>query len=650
MFKKYSVISLIIVLSLLTPATAWPHHDVWLKNEQGDRITSVLNSADPYSPKKTCGVCHNYSVITSGYHFQQGFDVMKDRYDSRKPWILSPGMFGSWLATAAAGRLAAKVNTDARQIDLSTYDWIGAGIYNARHKIKSSSCGSCHPGGGPMEYGRNRQGKADLSRNLFQAEAAGINPLDGDFSSRFTPDKKSHFRQSGVVEADCLICHHTGYNIEERNEQLNRRNYRWAATAGAGLGKIKGAVFTYSNPSAGPGHAEFAKGTWNLSQRPVVSYAWSNRNIFASDGRMRGGIIKKSVSSKNCLSCHAEGEAKNTGTAHAAANDVHVQAGMHCTDCHPLTGKTKTQRLAHQIAKGKSLTGHVRDDLDGVGMKTCLSCHNEGQYKRSKQEQKQAQNPSATHARLFSGATFHTYLISCSGCHATAQPLRAMAVLDMSAGLEYGYTADSMDGVAWPEDYSRPAQKPWPPWLMRDRQYLASVPKHLQWFGEKTAHGEIRPVPLHYVQKAALSVKNLTVMDANLPDGRKEKRFTVVSDRDITSMIKSLTQAGFRNVVYVSDRIYELNNEKIVSATLPQKTLYYEVQHSVVDPGKKSTYGWKGKPDGCMHCHDDKATFFNKMEIKNIRGFLNKDYPVMKEPNSAPQYEIWRLKSIPAFE
>ena len=117
MFKKYSVISLIIALSLLIPALAWPHQDVWLRNEQGDKITAALNSVDPYSPKKTCGVCHNYSVITSGYHFQQGFDVINDRYDSRKPWILSPGMFGNWLPTAAAGRLAAKVNTDLRQVD-----------------------------------------------------------------------------------------------------------------------------------------------------------------------------------------------------------------------------------------------------------------------------------------------------------------------------------------------------------------------------------------------------------------------------------------------------------------------------------------------------------------------------------------------------
>jgi hypothetical protein len=38
------------------------------------------------------------------------------------------------------------------------------------------------------------------------------------------------------------------------------------------------------------------------------------------------------------------------------------------------------------------------------------------------------------------------------------------------------------------------------------------------------------------------------------------------------------------------------------------------------------------------------------MEIKNIRGFLKNDYPVLKEPNSLPQYQLWGLRSVPAFE
>ncbi len=125
---------LMIVLLMIFLGSSWTgeaaarsHQDVWLKNERGDRISPERNGADPYSPRRTCGGCHNYSTITSGYHFQQGFDKISDRFDAKRPWQLSPGMFGRWLPTAAAGRLAAKRNDSLRQIDLSTYDWIGGG-------------------------------------------------------------------------------------------------------------------------------------------------------------------------------------------------------------------------------------------------------------------------------------------------------------------------------------------------------------------------------------------------------------------------------------------------------------------------------------------------------------------------------------------
>jgi hypothetical protein len=38
------------------------------------------------------------------------------------------------------------------------------------------------------------------------------------------------------------------------------------------------------------------------------------------------------------------------------------------------------------------------------------------------------------------------------------------------------------------------------------------------------------------------------------------------------------------------------------------------------------------------------------MAIRNIRGFLKDDYPVLKEPNAVPQYTDWGLKGVPAYE
>jgi hypothetical protein len=220
----------------------------------------------------------------------------------------------------------------------------------------------------------------------------------------------------------------------------------------------------------------------------------------------------------------------------------------------------------------------------------------------------------------------------------------------MSTGREQGYTVDDFAIAAASGDYLRSASKPWPPWQMRAKKYQAAVPKHLQWFGEKMKNGEIRPIPLHHVAKSAREAGNLTAINAHLSDGKKTRQTTVVSDRDVTEMIGALTKSGFANVVFVSDQIYQVKNEGLTASPLTQKTLYYTVEHGVTDLSQKRTYGQKGRPDGCAQCHDDKSPFFAKMAIRNIREFLKKDFPVMKSPNAAPQYEIWGLRSVPAFE
>lgn len=161
-------------------ASSREHRPIWLFNEQGDRITPTQNAVDPYSPRKTCGACHDYGTITRGYHFQQGFDEMKTGYDPGRHWILSPGMFGNYFPFAAPARLAAKNNSNIRDIDLSTYDWIGAlGKKDAKGRDLSRACGACHPGGGPLEYGRGPQGRPELAVNLSAGERQTGRPWTG---------------------------------------------------------------------------------------------------------------------------------------------------------------------------------------------------------------------------------------------------------------------------------------------------------------------------------------------------------------------------------------------------------------------------------------------------------------------------------------
>jgi len=83
-------------LIFLGAAPGWAHVDVPLKGYDGATLDPATSTA-PYSPKNTCGVCHNYETITKGYHFQQGFDQgISDAFNAEKPWQLSPGMAGKW--------------------------------------------------------------------------------------------------------------------------------------------------------------------------------------------------------------------------------------------------------------------------------------------------------------------------------------------------------------------------------------------------------------------------------------------------------------------------------------------------------------------------------------------------------------------------
>ena len=651
--RKCNLVFMVMAVVLFPAAvgSAVSHQDIWLKNELGDRITPQENRADPYSPKKTCGACHGYATITRGYHFQQGFDAMSDRYDAKRPWLLSPGMYGNWLPYAAAGQLAAKKNNDPLRMDLSAYDWIGGGKLDTARKIESPACGWCHPGGGPMEYGRNAAGRADLSRTLAQAESGKADPLDGDFSSRFTPDGRSHFRESGVVEADCLICHLPGYRMEERNTQLTVRNYRWAATAGAGLGSIEGAVFTFTDPTAGPEDPRYLSGRWNLAKRPAVTYRWTDRNLFAADGRLKGALVSKAVGAKNCLQCHGPADAKNTGTINTAPHDAHARAGFTCTDCHPLVGKTPGGRLEHQIAKGAYPQTNVRDDLDGVDFKTCIGCHKEGRYRATRAGMpKTARNPETAHAEKFPQALFHTALVTCNGCHATAQPARGMALLDLGAGEERGYTADGYQTVLRPDDYGTAVPTPWPPWITRTGGgpgggYLAHVPKRIQWFGEKTVGG-IRPIPLHQVKKAIGTLKRTAVVPAVRTDGEKMNVPSVLTDEEIARMITALGAAGFKNVVFLADRLYELSGGRLVAGANALPADSYPIAHGVVPLERTKAYGAKGRWVGCFDCHGQTSPFFNKAQIMDMREFL-RHYPDLKAPQALPQMNGWGMTRVP---
>ena len=77
------------------------HPHVALKDRAGNQL--VAGSTEPYSPRTTCGGCHDFDEVVKGYHFHQGrtdsdgnFIMTDDYFEDGRTFLQSPGMYGKW--------------------------------------------------------------------------------------------------------------------------------------------------------------------------------------------------------------------------------------------------------------------------------------------------------------------------------------------------------------------------------------------------------------------------------------------------------------------------------------------------------------------------------------------------------------------------
>ncbi len=594
---RYAALLVVEVILCLISGTASArqqqsvHVDVWLRNEAGDRITPRDNSADPYSPKRTCGACHKYPVITRGYHFRAGSD-----------WeAVSPKL------RAFPADLLPRCAAPAGKPGMGLYD-----------RIPEEA--ARHPGGGPMEPSRPVQEGRESNSGL-------------------TPDRHSRFRESGVIEADCLVCHLPGYSLSRRNVQLEARNYRWAATAGAGFGEIRGRIFTGSG----------GKGNWEFSRRPAVAYHWK-AGLFTREGKLDGRGVKKSVSTEACLQCHGPTMAVHTGTRFRPDNDVHVKAGFSCTDCHGLAAGVPGGRTAHHIGRDASQGSPAR-----TGMKDCAACHIRGQYRAARTGMPaRAPDPRLVHEDKFAKASFHLRLLHCTACHITERAARGGYLYDASLGSPAWYTAERTDAAGSWEKMSGAARAPWKPWVVaadlrgsRGERYVPAALHTAQWFGERVLGKRIIPLDREIVSRAHAKAGGLSMIRVRDTEGIWIRGQTAASDRDIVKMLTALRDLGKPRAVFVSDKAYELKKGRLVSSgAFPDSTLPLPVFHNVTPLARKQTWGY----GGCTDCHGEKSVFFTRMRIRSVGRFLKQDYPVLKGPNAYPQMRDWGFEEVPSHE
>jgi hypothetical protein len=379
--KKPITVILLVIFNLLTFSLFYPisipsqgpfHEKIVLKGFDGSALT--INSKIPFSPKKTCGTCHDYNWITNGYHFQQGRTdgarkvVINDTYDRRYSWNLSSGMYGKYsLTTENPIQLAKKMNSHPSEIDKSSFFFV-------------QHCGACHPGGGWSEYDRKNHLYYDEENKKFGYELSADNPLlDGDYTpfNNGETSFRAPWDRSGVSEADCLICHLKGYQWKERGGTLRGRFFKYGPTVGAGWATVKLSQDEFGNMKGEGVDVDYTK-------KEIADF----ENLHLQ--------ITKRPPDENCWSCHAISDGRKRGRQWSPDTDIHKAKGLHCLSCHP-------SDKDHNFAKGNTLQETVRDDLDNT-MPSCEDCH----YKRKDKKAPRYRHPFSPR---------HLKRISCQTCH-----------------------------------------------------------------------------------------------------------------------------------------------------------------------------------------------------------------------------------------
>jgi hypothetical protein len=273
--------------------------------------------------------------------------------------------------------LAAKDNDSAADIDLAAYAWV-------------KTCTTCHPGGGPTEFDRD-------GFRYDERAASGSPPIpefDGDYHG-------NAWATSGVLEADCLLCHMSSYRTANRTPEIVAGRFRTAPVAGAFMGSPRSnAVVDYDT-----GFKLFIQDPSDRSCSQC--HAGTPTELFAASGKLKADIAKRGRSWDDPDNI-----------------DVHDSV-MNCVDCHHSGSSAGQPFQDHQFQKGHIMVGSgVRDDLDNAnGWRGCGDCHRAG----ADVADLPVSPPVPAHARI---PGFHLDRIDCSTCHTPRKNLFAVKAFD----------------------------------------------------------------------------------------------------------------------------------------------------------------------------------------------------------------------------
>jgi hypothetical protein len=434
-----------------------PVHLIPLKDELDQPIIPTEGNPLPFSSRFTCAPCHVYETIEKGLHFNASLAAEAGR--PGEPWIWADERSGTFLPLSYHN---SKSTWDPAQVGLSAWDFT---LLFGRHLA----------GGGISE----------------PSEAA------------FTPG--SRWEVAGRVEINCLGCHNAAgaQDSSEWAKQILRENFRWAATAAAGLGEVGGM-------------ASRVRSTWDIYDGPdpddtewaVPPFVRYNRDLFDSRHRVLFALNRKPADDR-CLACHS---VTPFGLARFSFDeDVHTAAGLQCASCH-------RNDLSHAMVRGYEGEAHDYPGMAGEDF-TCSGCHLGNE--KAKGEKALAGRLGAPYPKHKGFPAVHFKRLSCTVCHSGPWPGKELTRVRTSRANRLG-----IYGVArWSADLPAIIE----PVYIRD-QSGKLAPNRLLWpaFWAEQNGGKLKPLQPQTVITAAGGlltpeqgvVKILTALSSGLETGQ----------------------------------------------------------------------------------------------------------------------------------
>jgi len=272
-------------------------HVIELLDDEGNRIRPTDSAPKPFSTQQTCGTCHDYGMISGGWHFN-GHDPEVPAGRPGEPWILTDAITRTQVPIS--GRKSEGAFTP-EEFGLSPWEFLKMNF-------------SHFPGG---SYGQ----------------------MDAD-----DPDEMIRQDISGKFEINCLSCHNADPHQDQSAAamQAARQNYRWIAAESSGRAKVSGiasALDDFFDP-------EFDEGL-------KVSY---DKNWFDADDKVFFDIATRPAN-ESCYFCHSsQNLAVGEDQEWTRHEDIHLKSGLLCVDCHRNGDDHMMTRGIESEGPGKVLT------------------------------------------------------------------------------------------------------------------------------------------------------------------------------------------------------------------------------------------------------------------------------------------------------